>query len=517
MGYNQPMDKNTDLNELFCRAELSEEKAAGLLALTADSRFQRDRAFFVVRASCFLLSWLRDELVSSQCFDSLTLEVIGDDIEKRLPILKQMLSCQGEEYKSFLMRVSPYLILEPDDTCFGALYAFAHQLGDALKRAGYRVVYSGRTAAADLLIGKSYRGIIGFQNMSFCLRLSDGSFIFDQTDADIYDMVFDHPCWYARELAAMPERTCFLCLDRYYAEFINGRLGHRAVFFPPAGTKSCLCDISFEEYRREKIKYVEYPLSFLGTIDDRLEADLDLIRERQPALYPLALLYVDRMQREIKKPQDMVLMELLSEDGAMERYFGQKEAFSDADFSDFLRSWAFLGKDLSMHLRTKVIKEILDAGIELHVFDQSFNKFKDYPNLHIHPGVGYQDTQKVYLKSLVSIGMMTGHKAGFTERTAGILLGGSLCFTEGSDYIDEEFDDGNDIEIFYPTEEGIRDIPSRLAALLSDKERTLMRAYKGMRKASRHHTWDSRVICLERALNDRLDKEILGSSHKISD
>ena len=113
--------------------------------------------------------------------------------------------------------------------------------------------------------------------------------------------------------------------------------------------------------------------------------------------------------------------------------------------------------------------------------------------------------------------MMTGHKDGFTERTAGILLGGSLCFTEGSDYIDEEFDDGNDIEIFYPTEEGIRDIPSRLADLLSDKERTLMRAYKGMRKASRHHTWDSRVICLERALNDRLDKEILGSSHKISD
>ena len=488
------------IDNLFSEIELNDCQRQGIHQLESDMKYGDPD--FEWKSTCFLISWLREELTVAGKLDETVLAVLGDDIDGRMPFLQEMLSGQGEKFHEFRRRVAPYLIYVPDGTCFGALQAFAYQFGEALKRAGYEVVYAGKDEITpdfvNSLVGRTFRGIIGFQNMSFGLRLSDGRYLYDLIDAPVYDMVFDHPCWYGDTFAGMPQQVEFLCVDRYYAAYIDKYLHHRAVFFPPAGEKTDLCDMSFAEFRNAKQSLITYPVSFMGTCTDSLDEDLSVIHEQQPTLYPLACIYVQKMMQEVRKPQDVVLHELLSDPDVMRRYFGRDDFFSDEEFVRFCKSWAFLGRDVVQHLRKKVILAILDAGVELHVFSDSFRIFEKYPNLHIHPGVDYNDVEQVYRQSLISLNVMTGHKAGFTERVADIMLGGALCFTEGTEYIDEAFTDGENIATFRLTDEDIAAIPARINELLSDQDRTLEIAYNGMKKAAEEHTWDRRADKFER-------------------
>lgn len=488
------------IDNLFSEIELNDCQRQVIHQFESDMKYADPD--FEWKSACFLISWLRDELVSSGRLDETVLAVLGDDIDGRMPFLQEMLSGQGEKFHEFRRRVAPYLIYVPDGTCFGALQAFAYQFGEALERAGYEVVYAGKDEITpdfvNSLVGRTFRGIIGFQNMSFGLRLSDGRYLYDLIDAPVYDMVFDHPCWYGDTFAGMPQQVEFLCVDRYYAAYIEKYLHHRAVFFSPAGERTGLCDMTFDEFASEKKKEIIYPLSFMGTCTDSLDEDMAAIQMKQPQLYPLACTYVKRMMTEVRKPQDEVLWEILSDASVMKEYFNRDTFFSDEEFVKFCKSWAFLGKDVSQRLRKKVVKAVLEAGIELHVFGDTFSEFRKYPNLHIHPGVEYSNVCEVYRSSLISLNVMTGHKAGFTERVADIMLGGALCFTEGTEYIDEAFTDGENIATFRLTDEDIAAIPARINELLSDQDRTLEIAYNGMKKAAEEHTWDRRADEFER-------------------
>ena len=88
---------------------------------------------------------------------------------------------------------------------------------------------------------------------------------------------------------------------------------------------------------------------------------------------------------------------------------------------------------------------------------------------------------------------MTWHKAGFTERIAEPQLRGSLVVTDSTEYLRENYTDGEDIIMFDLSDESITELPKRLKALLSDKDQLLHIAYNGYRNALEHHTWDARA------------------------
>ncbi|MGN0241503.1 MAG: glycosyltransferase, partial [Candidatus Weimeria sp.] len=55
------------------------------------------------------------------------------------------------------------------------------------------------------------------------------------------------------------------------------------------------------------------------------------------------------------------------------------------------------------------------------------------------------------------------------------------------------YTDGEDIILFDLDEKSIGELPVRLKALLSDKDRLLHIAWNGYKKALKNHTWDARV------------------------
>lgn len=485
-----------DLEDIFSGIELNDAERNGIHQLESDIAFSKD-SDFDWKAGCFLISWLKDVLTAAGRLDAAVLSVLGDRIQERMPFLQEMLLGQGEEYHNFLRRVSPYLMYMGDEICYGTLKAFSKEFGGALERAGYQVIY---VKTQDMtreffvsITGKTFRGLIAFQTPTFTIKTNDGRYLHDLVDAPLYWMDFDHPCWFGSYITDMPQKTVFLCVDRYYAAYINNIQHRKAVFFPPAAEPTELSGMGYDDFISEKKKLTEYPVSFVGTCADRLDEDMALIQNRQPELFPLARDYADRMIHEPRKPQDVVLHEMLSDRGIMKKYFGRNDHFSDEESDHFLQSWAFIGKDVVHHLRRKVVQTILDAGIELHVFSDTFSEFSSYPNLHIHPGVDYEETSDIYRRSLISLNVMTGHKAGFTERIANSMLCGAVSFTEGTEYTDEEFTDGVDIETFRLSDQEIAEIPERIKTLLSDENRALDIAYHGMKKAASDHTWDKRV------------------------
>lgn len=484
-----------NFKEIISDLDLSDQQREGIRQLEADVSFFSDD--FSWQAECFIISWLRDELISDRMLDKAVLTALGDQIQERMPFLQEMLTGKGDKYHDFLRRMGPYLMYMGDETCFGAMKSFSIEFGRALENAGYQVIYVSTDEMTEefflSLVGMTFRGIIAFQTPTFSMKVNDGRYLHDLVDVPLYWMDFDHPCWFGHYITDTPEKTTFLCVDRYYASYIEKVQHKKAVFFPPAAEPTELSSLSYDDFVSEKKKIIEYPLSFVGTCQDHLSDDLTLIRKKQPELYPLACEYADRMIAEPRKPQDIVLSEMLSDSSVMKKYFNRSEHFSDEEFDHFLQSWAFIGKDVVHHLRRNVVKTILEAGIELHVFSETFEEFSEYSNLHIHPSVGYDRTSDIYRKSLISLNVMTGHKAGFTERIANSMLCGALSFTEGTEYIDEEFRDGEDIETFRLTDEDIAGIPSRLQQLSGDKDGTLQIAYNGMKRALADHTWDKRV------------------------
>ena len=484
-----------DLKSILSEIELSESEKKGIHQLKCDAYTGNND--FVWQCECFLIGWLKDKLVSAGRLDAAVLAVLGDQIQKRMPFLQEMLIGQSETYHDFIQRVSPYLMYMGDKICYGALKSFSIELGKALEKAGYQVIYvQNKDMTREFfasIAGRTFRGLIAFQNPSFTLKTTDGRYLHDLVDTPLYWMDFDNPCWYGSYIRDMPQKTKFLCVDRYYVSYIRNIQHRTAFFFPPAADPSDISSLLYDDFVIRKREMVVYPLTFVGTCSDRLDENLAIIHQQQPTLYPLALEYVDRMIAEYDKSQDVVLAELLSDVGIMQKYFNRSEPFTDEEFDQFLQSWAFIGKDVVHHLRKKVVRTILDAGIELHVFSDTFEEFSDYTNLHIHPSVDYEETSDIYRKSLISLNVMTGHKAGVTERIANSMLCGALSFTEGTEYIDEEFCEGVDIETFRLTNDDIAGIPDRIKALLSDEDAILRIAYRGMRKALQDHTWDKRV------------------------
>ena len=122
-----------------------------------------------------------------------------------------------------------------------------------------------------------------------------------------------------------------------------------------------------------------------------------------------------------------------------------------------------------------------------------FNNETGDCGLRMHGSVPYDRVKDIYRQSWMSLNVMAWHKAGFTERIAEPQLAGSLVVTDSTEYLKKYYTDGEDIILFDLSDESIRELPNRLKALLSDKDRLLHMAWNGYQKALKYHTWDARV------------------------
>lgn len=396
---------------------------------------------------------------------------------------------------AFLMideKTRPVLVLRGEQVCYGVLDIFAEQFAQALIQCGQNVwiadIQKEQLAGIMALSAKKFKAAVGFQTAVFTTSLPEDALLGNFFDCPKFNFVFDHPLYISYHLMLPLRRFYVLAQDTDYAQYVKRYLKKvcDAYHLPPAGQQGKLVQSGAGI---EKI----YDISFIGTYNDFRER-LRAIRELAPQEQKRAGRLLKQMRRQPNRPIEQVFLEVLHQEGISEP--------EPSDFAVSLHRMMNAGRAVLFYYREKIISTLLEAGLTVHVFSESWEKspFAAHPGLIIHEAAAYEESLDIMAQSRISLNIMSWHKGGMTERVANAMLNRSVCVTDQTSYLTAHFCDGQDIVLF--DLEQIQALPDKLGELLSDEEKCSRIAQAGYEKALKEHTWSNRAKRFMEILTD---------------
>ncbi len=369
------------------------------------------------------------------------------------------------EYEMLAADTAPCLILVSDDTAkYGIVDGFANSLADELVGLGQAVITTNdrygnySTLAKELLLTQSYKAVIGFQSPAL------QSESFRNIKGVRYQFWLDDPMFSAEFFTKTPKQTRILCQDANYAEFLRRHFDIDAKQFPPGG-------VNPENKCSDKI----YDVVFIGTYISLPEVKCD--DDFRQKFYEYMLQHVDATVEQ-------GIRSIWQEHGI---------PYDENVFMETIEELQDVCYNLLQVYRHKVVEAILDAGIKLHVFGDSWKKYQGSgrENLVIHPKLMTEEALQVWSQAKIGLNIMNGHKAGMTERIANIMLCGACCVSDETSYLKEHFCDGEEIVCFRADK--LEQLIERLRYLLANDAERERIALKGREKALCEHTWRKRA------------------------
>lgn len=436
------------------------------------------------KIDCYIISRYKTELLATGCFDDAVKGVLLEGGGQAEAYLEGML-CRNEEYYRIYDYTQPILIYVGDEICYQVLDTFARNLGKALQEHGCRVIYfdMAKQPMEEIaaFVGKRLKAVIGMQTYLFSAKKKDGSFIHDAIGAAEYYFVFDHPVWLRHHLTNVPKQMTVLTPDGNYAAFIEKYYGHPARFLPPAGQ---------EQYYGQQSRM--YDISFLGTYRDSLLDELKELRKNDKKKAHFINRFILYMRRDIAGTPEHALEKLLD-------YYHMPYTKAEFEQQFFSVRWTILR--LAHYYRRKVIETLLQAGLTVHVFGDSW---KDcplcaYEGLICHEQAVGEQALQVYGSSKLSLNIMTWHKDGFTERIANAMLQKSVVVTDCTTYLERNMI--NDKELILFRLDKVKELPQKITCLLEDDTLREEIAACGYQKAKAEHTWHKRAEQLLRIMD----------------
>lgn len=364
----------------------------------------------------------------------------------------------------------PILIYKSEAICFGVLNHFADMLEESLLALGEKVEIIDVNlippeSIADYC-GKRYKAILGIQSYLFSMHFNDGRNIHDFIFGPKYNMIFDHPCCMYNHLTKGPRDYHILIHDRNYFKFIKE-------YYPKVSSVSILPPAG-ERFKGRTAK--EYPLTFIGSYKDPGTWDL-VIKELDGKYNGLATELVEYMYENPNRTYEDCLSEIYKKTVSSEMFYDLKQTY-------------FV---VMSRFRKEILLHILRAGLELHVFGDSFSDkvFSDFENLHIHNELTPEESIEVYAKSKATLNIMSWHKDGRTERVANAMLNFALVISDGCAYLREAYSDDNDIILF--DLEDYSDLGDRIQKALENQDRLYSMVDNAFSKTVNIDTWEIRA------------------------
>lgn len=366
----------------------------------------------------------------------------------------------------------PILIFKGDSSlCYGVLTSFSEQLKDAFIMLGENVIYADPQATpVQDLIGKEYKAVIAFMENIFYSVLDDSSFVFDSFYGPKFNYWTDYPAFYYRHVQKVPKDYYILTQDRNYVNFINRYYKNVRAFFLPPGGRVAKENIPFSE-RKYDISFAgsflnwEDSVKSFNSADETTKIIVDnylelLVTEPDYTTEEAFRITLDRLGAHL--PDDQFVQELSKVHKLADR--GAARLF-----------------------RQEIIQRILDAGITLDVFGDSWKNspFSDNKNLRIHPEVSSAQVNTIYENSKMSLNIMTWHKDSITERILDAMMAGSIVLSDQTPALRESFTDGEEIALFSLKE--IERIPEIILGNLSNEGM----AIRGKNKALSNFSWEN--------------------------
>lgn len=445
------------------------------------------------RTDAYIAGKYQKELLSSGYFNPVIETLLNDasclpNPKEASAWLEQMIS-RTDAYYDIDDYTRPVLIYRGSDTCYNTLNQFADELTAALRSCGQPVevfdVEKEGNQALTRYIGCHFKAIIGIQTYVFSIMMQDNKTnLHDLITGPKYNLILDHPAWLKEHIEHGPADYYLLTHDRNYCAFARHYYKNikDCLYFPPAGILPKQ-DSAGQDTVLHPQTEKQYDITFIGSYRD--------YRERLAAICSydrthrfLSAHYIHRMRQYPNETAEQSLRHTLN---------GYGIKLNDHDFLNLffeLRQACFC---IMLYFREKVIRTLLDAGIDIHVYSESWRKspFADHPCLHCHPALNMEESLDIMQKSRISLNIMSWHKDGLTERVLNSMLCHSVVLSDRSVILEEEFTDKEDLILFDLKQTDL--LPSQIKELLADDSRLEQLADRSYKKAMQRHLWHHRA------------------------
>lgn len=447
---------------------------------------------------CYFIARHSKEYLADGSFNNRLAQIImtlsKEEQASFAPLMEGLIS-RGKAYEEADEKYAPILIYYQDPVCYGVLNYFADCMKKCLEDAGETVETFDLSARPldDLLdlMGQKFKAVIGFQTYAFSIRLKNCELLHDHIIGPKFNMLLDHPVTFTDHFKNSPKSFYVLTHDRTYQKYILDNFPEVSGCFilPPGGTvadaiEMCGDGISVRDVKNEdKI----YDISFVGTFSDTRMCIMDLLEANRKT---------NGMARKLMKEMKYHPNETLEE--ALSRAAGEE---LDADrFRQLSHDLRSVYLTVMFFYREQIVRAILDAGIRLDVFGDSWknSKLLAYAgkNLIIHDAVSPKENADVFAKSKLSLNIMSWHKDGMTERIAGIMLNGAVLVSDKSMYLTEKLSDGENVILFDLEEyhkDGFKGVADRIKSILLDDIAVKKIAANAYETAIDEFTWERRT------------------------
>lgn len=442
---------------------------------------QQDDPLEALKTDCYIVGKYSGLLQEAGYFETAVSGIIEQSrfygVESEILLWMEQMIGRGRNFDILEEAVSPILIYKGTDVCNNMLNVFAEQFGQALEAKGQRVEYFDEQKepleTLTKYIGRHFKAVFGVQTYLFRIKMADGkTYLHEKIKGPKLHLILDHPIWMRQQLEHSYNDFYVLSHDRNYARFVEQYYGKHTLHFPIPGIKQ-------EIPTCEK----KYDITFVGSMGDYRQQLGDIREMDAPDRY-LANRFLLIMRKERN----------LSAEQAFDRAFAfYQDKYAAEDKNDVfyrMRKVIYLVMD---YYRYQILKTILDGGIKLDVFGESWKTslLKNHPGLACHPSVTVEESLAVFAQSKVSLNVMSWHKDGFTERVANIMLAHSVLVTDQTSYLEETYKDGKELIMF--SLDKLEELPKKIRAVLGDREIQQWIAEAGYRKTLQQHTWEKRT------------------------
>ncbi|MCR5272667.1 MAG: glycosyltransferase [Lachnospiraceae bacterium] len=376
--------------------------------------------------------------------------------------------------------MSDFLFFKLKSVSYGSYIYFADSLADALIKMGDSVTFFDSEIEPlenmERLIGTHFDAIFDFNSALPRVTMDDDSYFLNHLDGPFYDIILDHPLYHHDSLKHPIENMHVLCLDKKHVDYIKENYPHiKSVdFFAMTGS------------RVKKSEKKDIDVLFCGSHTASTEV-MDVLYKIPPFMRQITTDVIDLMRDDSSLQVHEALTALLPslDDTVAELFPLHVQACFLAD--TYLRALE----------REQVIKAVAASKVPLTLCGNGWKKL-DVPydsNITYIEDTPFFDTFSLMSRAKISLNIMPLFTAGTHDRVYSSMLNGSLCVTDPSSVLKEQFSDKKDLyfaDINHPTSfaEIVKDLLESPSEMESISE-------SGQKKALAFHTWENRASLLK--------------------
>lgn len=333
---------------------------------------------------------------------------------------------------------------------------------------------------------------VGFNGCGLCANIQEIGpeelFIYRNLDTPHVSVLLDVPynsC--ASGPKAAVKNHIVTLLDRDAGEYLHHTFPQKhmhQLFLPLGGTESPL---SLEELLTR-----ERPYDVVVSSSFWFDAELRPIWEAAdfpfPAMIPLLNDVVDYMKAYPVNTPTAVCHVLHDRGLYDEEYMVQMMKFY----------WPILSY-MKMWRRQRSMEFLVQNDIPVDVFGGNWDHVPFADKLRIHGRVSYAETLDIFSKAKIVYQDNAEFNNGAHDRVFTAMLHGAAVMSEYSQYLAEEFVDGQELMLF-DWQNGMEQV-RRLPALLADEPRRQEMVLQAYKKATARHRWVNRAQSISEAVH----------------